>query len=175
MKKSVAIVFLGLSLAFSSSVSAQKNIVKFVPVGGVVQTQHAGGESLTSGFYKIAVGYERVFGAKTSGQFDLGGLLGTQLGQGSMGYIKAAFKYYLLDDAPHGLNLGAYVPVAFGSLAVITGLGANVGYQMFFLDDRLAAGADLGIGFGYVAGIGEGAGGNPGANIDISVGAGYAF
>ena len=174
MKKLVAIVFLGLSLAFSGTVSAQKNIAKLLPIGAMIQTAHAGGSTSTNSLYQFGVGFERVFGVKTSGQLDIGGAFTSAARGGAMGYLKPAFKYYLLADAPHGLSIGAYVPLAFSSNAIIVGFGPQVGYQMFFLSDKLAVGADFGLGFGYTKWTG-GAGGAAGANININVGAGYAF
>jgi hypothetical protein len=178
MRKHLTLFVFSLIMLASGSVKAQKNVVKFLPVGGMIQSVHDEGYTSTLGSYQLGFGFERVFGTKTSGQIDVGMILprmsysGLSIAGAPMGYLKPAFKYYLLKDAPHGLSIGAYVPLAFNADMVIIGFGPQAGYQMFFLENKLAVGADLGLGFGYSAGP---AGGNAGVNFDISVGAGYAF
>lgn len=183
MRKHLTLIVFSLIMLASGSVKAQKNVVKFLPVGGMIQSLHEEGYTYTLGSYQLGFGFERVFGTKTSGQMDVGVIFprlsydGLSIARDPMGYLKPAFKYYLLKAAPHGLSIGAYVPLAFNADFVIIGFGPQAGYQMFFLENRLAVGADLGFGFGYYAGLQGGlqGGGSAGVNFDISVGAGYAF
>ena len=169
MKNTLLTALLGVLITCSTSVNAQQdNIVKFIPLGAMIQTSHFGGASAVGGGYSLSAGYERVLGANSSIQANLGGVFGN----GAFGLVKLQYRHYLLKNAPHGLHIGGYIPLGFATNAVIVGIGPQVGYQMFFLDNQLAVGADLGLGFGYTV---VGSSGAAGVNFGLDIGAGYAF
>ncbi len=174
------IAFCILVVAALKPAFSQENIVKLYPVGFHLNT---GGSGSNSVGFLFKVGFERVFTDKLSGQINLGLLINRY--KYDFGYFGGAYtesyarfviepqvKYYLLDDAPHGLYVGGYFFVAARNGALM-GIGPNVGYQFFLLDDRLALDANVGMGVGFW--VGSGVSGNVGFDMPFQVGAGWGF
>lgn len=179
MKYMKGLMMIALFAIMSTAVHAQENIVKLYPAGFHLST----GGGTTNTAYLFKAGYERVFSDKLSGQINLG--FQTNRYKYDLGYFGGSYtvswtsfviepqvKYYLLDTAPHGLYVGGYFIAAVRSGSAIMGLGPNVGYQYFFLDDRLALDASLGIGVAILTGGGST---NAGFDMPFQVGAGWAF
>ncbi len=169
---------------FSASALAQENIVKAYPLGFHVNTGGSGYN--TVGYLFKFASYERVFSDKISGQINFGILFNrykyTTWGWNGYYDVSASYnqfviepqvKVYLMDAAPHGLYVGGYYFMAVRSGGATMGVGPNVGYQYFLLDDRLALDANIGVGVGFW--VGSGVSGSVGFEMPFQVGAGWAF
>jgi hypothetical protein len=158
MKSIICVVFISLlSAFFINPVSAQKNVVKYKPVGFLMIAASGGsGVSFSTGF-----AYERVLSSTLTIQGSMDFAFGGALTGVSIISFTPDLRAYILDESLRGLYLGGFYNLGFGSFSgVLMGIGPQVGYQKLFLNDQLAVGGNFQLGamisvssFGTSAGL----------------------